>query len=207
MLSRNFDTRENSLLIRNRSRSPDTRNPPTTPQPEIPPRHRVVKTDGGTFVTYPTFWISASLSHGSPYLPLRPHSYTKAAKTRETPCSSVGLPTAAQPETLPRRRCPPQQLVVPHPPHRMRIHRRSRHPTGSAAPSSTSKELPRRSPRLSRHLNPHSAVLTCPTGTTTPSPIPPMKPTPTRRQQGGSSLTAAFYLLFDLTGLPVLDTE
>ena len=89
----------------------------------------------------------------------------------------------------------------------MRIRCRSRRPAGSAAPSSTSKELPRRSPRLSRHLNPHSAVLTCPTGTAAPSPIPPMKPKPTRRHQGGSALTAAFYLLFDLMGLPVLDTE
>ena len=62
-------------------------------------------------------------------------------------------------------------------------------------------------PRLSRHLNPHSTVLTCPTGTAAPSPIPPMKSRPTRRHQGGSALTAAFYLLFDLTGLPVLYTE
>ena len=89
----------------------------------------------------------------------------------------------------------------------MRIRRRSRRLVGSATPSSTSKELPRRLPRLSCHLNPHSVVLTCPTGTATPSPIPPMKPRPTRRHQGGSALTAAFYLLFDLTGLPVLDTE
>ena len=137
------------------------------------------------------------------YLPLRPpHSYTEAA-TR----SSVGLPTAAQPETLPRLRRPPQQLAVPHPLHRMRIRCRSRRPAGSAARSSTSKKLPRCSPRLSRHLHPHSAVLTCPIGTASPSPIPPMKPRPTRRHQGGSALTAAFYLLFDLTGLPVLDTE
>ena len=34
-----------------------------------------------------------------------------------------------------------------------------------------------------------------------------MKLRPTRHHQGGSALTAAFYLLFDLTGLPVLDTE
>ena len=53
----------------------------------------------------------------------------------------------------------------------------------------------------------NGAVLTCPTGTTAPSPIPPMKPRPTRRHQRGSTLTAAFYLLIDLTGLPVLDTE
>ena len=39
----------------------------------------------------------------------------------------------------------------------MRIRRRSHRPAGSATPSSTSKELPRCSPRLSRHLNPHSA--------------------------------------------------
>ena len=89
----------------------------------------------------------------------------------------------------------------------MRIRCRSRRPAGSAAPSSTSKELPRRSPRLSRHLIPHSAVLTCPTGTAAPSPIPPMKPRPTWCHQGGSALTAAFYLLFDLTGLLVLDTK
>ena len=148
---------------------------------------RGVKTGGGTLVTYPTFRTSASLSFG-PYHPLCPHSYTESAKTRETPRSSVGLPTAAQPETLPRLRRPPQQLAVPHPPHRMRIRCRSRRPTDQP-------------PIL------HSAVLTCPTGTAAPSPIPPMKPRPTRRHQGGSALTAAFYLLFDLTGLLVLDTE
>ena len=49
--------------------------------------------------------------------------------------------------------------------------------------------------------------MTCPTGTASPSPIPPMKPRPTRCNQGGSALTPGFYLLFDLTGLPVLDTE
>ena len=82
---------------------------------------RGVKTGGGTLVTYPTFRTSASLSLAppSPFAP--PHSYTEAAKTRETPHSSIGLPTAAQPETLPRLCRPPQQLTVPHPPHRMRI--------------------------------------------------------------------------------------
>ena len=34
-----------------------------------------------------------------------------------------------------------------------------------------------------------------------------MKARPTRRQQGGSALITPFYLLFDLTGLLVLDTE
>ena len=130
---------------------------------------RGVKTGGGTLVTYPTFRTSASLSLAPPSpSPPPPHSYTEAAKTRETPRSSVGLPTAAQPETLPRLCRPPQQLAVPHPPYRMRIRCRSRRPAGSAAPSSTSKELPRCLPRLSRHLNPHSAVLTCPTGTAAP---------------------------------------
>lgn len=180
---------------------------PFYPQPEMSARRRGVKTGGGTLVTYPTFRTSASLSHGSPTLPFTPHSYTEDAKTHETPRSSVGLPTAAQPETLPRRCRPPQQLIVPHPRHRMRIRRRSHRPAGSGAPSSTPKELPRRSPRLSRHLHPHSTVLTCPTGTAAPSPIPLMKPMPTRCHQGGSALTPAFYLLFDLTGLPMLDTE
>ena len=64
---------------------------------------RGVKTGGGTLVTYHTFQTSASLSLAP--LPLRPpHSYTEAAKTRETTRSSVGFPTAAQPETLPRLR-------------------------------------------------------------------------------------------------------
>src|SRR3989337_1786067 len=52
------------------------------------------------------------------------------------------LHSPTQPEPLPRRRRPPQHLDVPHPPHRMRIRRRSRRPAGSATPSSTSKELP-----------------------------------------------------------------
>ena len=34
-----------------------------------------------------------------------------------------------------------------------------------------------------------------------------MKPSPTRRHQGGSALTVVFYLGFDLTGVLVLDTE
>ena len=59
---------------------------------------RGVKTGGGTLVTYPTFRTSASLSLAPPS---PPHSYPGAAKPRETPCSSVGLPTAAQPKTLP----------------------------------------------------------------------------------------------------------
>ena len=96
--------------------------PPFYPSTGNEAPRRGVKTSGGTLVTYPTFRTSTSLSHGAP-LPshLSTHSYTEAEKTRETARSSVGLPTAAQPETLPRLRRPPQQLVVPHPPHRMRI--------------------------------------------------------------------------------------
>ena len=89
----------------------------------------------------------------------------------------------------------------------MRIRRRSGRPAGSATPSSTSKELPRRSPRLSRHLHSHTTVFTCTTGRASSSPFPRMKLRPNRRHQGGSAPTAAFYLLFDLMGLPVLDTE
>ena len=119
---------------------------------------RGVKTGGGTLVTYPTFRTSASLSLAPP-----PPSPPFVHRGCQNPRSSVGLLIAAQPKTLPRLRHPLQQLVVPHPPHRMRIRCRSRRPAGSAAPSSTSKELPRRSPHLSRHLNPHTAVLTYPT--------------------------------------------
>ena len=58
LLSRNYNARENSLQLPN----PDTRNPPSNPEPKGP----LVQIGGGTFVTHPTFWTSASLSHGSP---------------------------------------------------------------------------------------------------------------------------------------------
>ena len=162
------------------------RNARGTPEPKEPPQ-----IGGGTFVTYPTFRTSASLSHGSP-LPSHPptHSYTEAAKTRdETPHPAL---SATQPEPLPRRRRPQQHLDVPHPPYRMRIRRRSHRPAGSATPSSTSKELPRRSPRLSRHLHSHTAVFTCTTGRASSSPFPRMKLRPNRRHQRGCTLIAAF---------------
>ena len=159
---------------------------PWYPEPKEPPQ-----IGGGTFVTYPTFRTSTSLSHGSP-VPSHPptHSYTEAAKTRdETPHPA---PSATQPEPLPRRRRPQQHLDVPHPPYRMRIRRRSHRPAGSATPSSTSKDLPRHSPRLSRHLHSHIAVFTYTTGRASSSPFPRMKLRPNRRHQRGCTLIAAF---------------
>ena len=115
---------------------------PTHEMPVVPlnRKNRLAQIGGGTFVSYPTFRTNASLSHGSP-LPSHPptHSYTEAGKTREAPHPPL---SATQPEPLPRRRRPQQHLDVPHPPYRMRIHRRSGRPAGSAALSSTSKELP-----------------------------------------------------------------
>ena len=77
----------------------------------------------------------------------------------------------------------------------MRIRRPSRRPAGSAAPSSTSKELLRRSPHLSRLLHPHIAALTCSTETAASSPTPRTKPRPTRRHQRGCTLIASHLLL------------
>ena len=77
----------------------------------------------------------------------------------------------------------------------MRIRRPSRRPAGSAAPSSTSKELLRRSPHLSRLLHPHSTALTCFIGTAVSSPTPRTKPRPTRRHQRGCTLIASHLLL------------
>ena len=119
--------------ITTRVKTPTSCEIPTREMPVLPlnRKNRLAQIGGGTFVTYPTFWTSASLSHGSP-LPSHPptHSYTEAAKTRdETPHPA---PSATQPEPLPRRRHPQQHLDVPHPPYRMRIRRRSRRPTGSA---------------------------------------------------------------------------
>ena len=184
LLSRNYNARENSLQLPN----PDTRNPPSNPEPKGP----LAQIGGGTFVTYPTFRTSASLSHGSP-LPSHSftHSFTEAAKTREeTPHPA---PSATQPEPLPRRRRPQQHLDIPHPPYRMRIHRRSHRPASSATPSSTSKELPRCSPRLSRYLHSHTAVFTCTTGRASSSPFPRIKLWSNRRHQRGCTLIAAFY--------------
>ena len=65
LLSRNYNARENSLQLPN----PDTRNPPSNPEPKGP----LVQIGGGTFVTHPTFWTSASLSHASPP-PIAPFS-------------------------------------------------------------------------------------------------------------------------------------
>src|SRR5215216_970848 len=78
---------------------------PTREIPVIPlnQKNHLVQIRGATFVTYPTFRTSASLSHGSPSHPLRPHSYTEATKTPEAPHPP---PSATQPEPLPRRRRP-----------------------------------------------------------------------------------------------------
>ena len=144
-----------------RVKTPTSCEIPTRKMPVIPLNRKncLAQIGGGTFITYPTFWTSASLSHGSP-LPSHPptHSYTEAGKTREAPHPP---PSAAQPEPLPRRHRPHQHLDVPHPSYRMRIRCRSGHPAGSATLSSTSKELPRRSPRLSHHLHSHTVVFTC----------------------------------------------
>ena len=111
MLSQNFDASKNSLIIRNRSRGPDTRNPPSTPQPEMLARRRVVKTGGGTLVTYPTFRTSASLSHGSPYLPLNPPIRTPRPPK---PTKPHAPPSASRPlhRVVHRQRRPPQPTCL-----------------------------------------------------------------------------------------------
>ena len=179
--------------ITTRAKTPTSYEILTREMPVLPlnRKNHLAQIGGGTFVTYPTFRTSASLSHGSP-LPSHPptHSYTEATKTcDETPHPA---PSATQPEPLPRRRRPQQHLDVPHPPYRMRIRHRSHRPAGSATPSSTSKELPRRSPRLSRHLHSHTAVFTCTIGRASSSPFPRMKLWPNRRHQIGCTLIAAF---------------
>ena len=53
LLCPNYNARENSLQMPN----PDRRNPHSNPEPKGP----LVQIGGGTFVTYPTFWTSASM--------------------------------------------------------------------------------------------------------------------------------------------------
>ena len=178
--------------ITTRAKTPTSCEIPTREMPVIPLnlKNRLAQIGGGTFITYPTFRTSASLSHGSP-LPSHPptHSYTEAGKTREAPHRP---PSATQLEPLPRRRRPQQHLDIPHPPYQMRIHRRSRRPAGSATLSFTSKELPRCSPRLSCHLHSHTAVFTSTTRRASSSPFPRMKLRPNRRHQRGCTLITAF---------------
>ena len=177
--------------ITTRVKTPTSCEIPTREMPVVPlNRKNRLKSVGGTFITYPTFRTSVSLSHGSP-LPshLPTHSYTEAGKTREAPHPP---PSATQPEPIPRRHRPQQHLDVPHPPYRMRIRHRSGRPAGSATPSSTSKELPRCSPRLSRHLHSHTTIFTCTTGRALSSPFPRMKLRPNRCHQRGCTLIAAF---------------
>ena len=94
LLSRNYNTRKNSLQLPN----PDTRNPPSNPEPKGP----LVQIGGGTFVTHPTFWTSASLSHASPppvapfspfEIPGRHNLSAPAAKPHPPPSATSSLPS------------------------------------------------------------------------------------------------------------------
>ena len=93
LLSRNYNARKNSLQLPN----PDTRNPPSNPEPKGP----LVQIGGGTFVTHPTFWTSASLSHGSP-LPSPPFRHSKSQAAITSPLQPRN-PTLLRP---PPHRCP-----------------------------------------------------------------------------------------------------
>ena len=94
LLSRNYNARENSLQLPN----PDTRNPLLT----LRRKGRQFKSVGGTFVTHPTFWTSASLSHASPppiapfspfEIPGRHNLSAPAAKPHPPPSATSPLPS------------------------------------------------------------------------------------------------------------------
>ena len=94
LLSRNYNALENSLQLPN----PDTRNPPSNPEPKGP----LVQIGGGTFVTHPTFWTSVSLSHGStppiasfsPFEIPGPHNLSApATKPHPLPPATSSLPS------------------------------------------------------------------------------------------------------------------
>ena len=92
LLSQNYNAHENSHLLRN----PDTRNSPSNPEPKGP----LVQIGGGTSVTHPTFWTSASLSHGSPppivslpfEIPGRHNLSALAVKPHPPPSTTSPLP-------------------------------------------------------------------------------------------------------------------
>ena len=94
LLSRKYNARENSVQLPN----PDTGNPPSNPEPKGP----LVQIGGGTFVTHPTFWTSAFLSHASPppiapfppfEIPGRHNISAPAAKPHPPPSATSLLPS------------------------------------------------------------------------------------------------------------------
>ena len=96
LLSRNYNARENSLQLPN----PYTRNPPSSPEPKGPLVQ--IGGGGGTFVTHPTFWTNASLSHASPppiapfspfEIPGRHNLSAPAAKPHPPPSATSPLPS------------------------------------------------------------------------------------------------------------------
>ena len=103
LLSRNYNARENSLQLPN----PDTRNHPSNLEPKGP----VVQIGGGTFVTHPTFWTSASLSHASPP-PIAPFSPFKipGRHNLSAPAAKPHPPLSAT-SPLPRRSLFPDDVV------------------------------------------------------------------------------------------------
>ena len=117
--------------------------------------------------------------------PLQPRNPTLLRPPRHRCPAGASSPTTSSTATARR----PSSTSLDEDP------RPSRRPAGSAAPSSTSKELLRRSPRLSRLLHPHITALTFCTGTATSSPTPRTKPRPTRRHQRGCTLIASHLLL------------
>ena len=100
LLSRNYNARENSLQLPN----PDTRNPPSN----LEPKGSLVQIGGGTFVIHPTFWTSASLSHGSPP-PIAPFS------PFENPCRHNLSAPATKPHPPPFATSPlPSRSLFPN---------------------------------------------------------------------------------------------
>ena len=79
-----------------RAKTPTSCEIPTREMPMIPLNRKnlLAQISGGTFVTYPTFRTSASLSHGSP-TPI-PSAHPFIHRGRQNP-----PPSAAQPEPLP----------------------------------------------------------------------------------------------------------
>ena len=64
--------------ITTRAKTPTSSEIPTCEMPVIPliRKNLLGQISGGTFITYPTFRTSASLSHGSPSHPIRPPIHT-----------------------------------------------------------------------------------------------------------------------------------
>ena len=152
--------------ITTRAKTPTSCEILTREMPVIPRnrKNRLAQIGGGTFVTYPTFRTSASLSHGSPPIPsAHPFIHQGRQNPRSPTPSSVRHPAGASSPTTsstatPRR---PSSTVPDEDPSSISLSRRFSHPVlhlQGAAPMFPSSFAPPPFPHRHIHLHHRKSI-------------------------------------------------